>query len=134
MEGSKAGFLKVMLFASLLHDLIFGFFFLFFLPQMENLLLFPEPLNYPIFAHAMGLFLMTLGVIQLISFLNLERFIIIPFIVCIERIGFFIIGIVNIVYMPESIFQVIAFILIELFLSMMTIISIKLSRLSLRLQ
>lgn len=134
MEGSKTGFLKIMIFGDILHDFIFGFFFLFFLSQMESLLLFPEPLNYPIFAHIMGLFLITLGVIQLISFMNLERFIIIPFIISAERLGFFIIGIINIVYMPESILQIIAFIMIELFLSLMTIVAIKLSRLSLRVQ
>ncbi|MHA1270682.1 MAG: hypothetical protein ACTSPY_12890 [Candidatus Helarchaeota archaeon] len=133
MEGTRVGFLKIMVFFSTLHDFLFGFFFLFFLPQMEYILLFPEPLNFPIFGHFVGLLLLFMGIIQLISLLNLERFILFLFIISCERICFFIIGIFEIVYMPSSVLQIIIFISIDLFLGLLTFISIKISNLSLKI-
>jgi hypothetical protein len=127
LEGTRTGFLKLMLFANILFDFILGFFFLFFLPEMENILLI-EPLNYRYFGQIFGLTLLTNGVIQLISFMNMERFILFPFIISIERIVFAVIGFINIILIPT----LLIFIAIQIFLGIVTILSIKLSRLSLR--
>ncbi|MHA1312142.1 MAG: hypothetical protein ACTSQO_14605 [Candidatus Helarchaeota archaeon] len=133
MEGMHIGFLKTIIFFGILHDFIFGFFFIFFLPQLEYILLITIPLNYPIFAHFLGLLLFTMGVIQLISFLNLERFILLPFIINCERFAFFIIGIVDMFQFPLAIPQILIFISLNLFLSLLTIIAIRISKLSLKL-
>ncbi len=106
---------------------------MFYLSQLEIILLFPEPLNYPIFSHIVGLLLFTMAIIQLISLLNLERYIIFPFVVSCERIGFFIIAIMNIVSMPTSVMQILIFISTNLSLGLLTMVAIKLSNLSLRI-
>ncbi|MHA1271641.1 MAG: hypothetical protein ACTSPY_17750 [Candidatus Helarchaeota archaeon] len=109
-----------------LYEILFGFLLIFFIEPLIGFLGVANPtINFPIFNQTAGLLAVFIGILLILSSLDLKHYLLIPIIITFLRFSIQIVIFSNIFIYPEMTIGLIIFASVDLILGIITIILIK---------